>query len=1160
MCGIVAVLAERNRRPAPDLGWVLAQIDAAVAAVESGHCRLADADAGLADLASAAEALESADRALRGTPGLGCLLAEPGLSVVDRVEAATTIVGSSLASAENDLDTAAVVPVPQQQEAINAALLRLKDAHWAISRDRLGAARAVADLAPAEASTAGQLGAAALDGLWAIGVALASLDRLEVRGRDSAGIHVLITGHGMDLSAPELQAQLGARGADPLFTSLAVRRAEGAALSLVYKAAAEIGELGDNVRALRAAVRSDPLLRQALASPDARCTVLGHTRWASVGAISQPNAHPVNSDETACREGRFDPYVVAALNGDVDNHAELRLSEALSIAEEVTTDAKVIPALISRAMADGRPMNEAFVAAVSRMEGSVAIAASAGSTPDEVHLALRGSGQSLYVGLVEGAFVVASEPYGLVEETACYVRMDGESTGGQIMVLRRQAAGELEAMTLARYDGGEVVLGDGDVTTASITTRDIDRGGFPHFLLKEISEAPASLRKTLRGRIVPGNGGRLTVRLGPDTLPASVAEALATGVITRVLVIGQGTAAVAGQSAAAAIAGQLEKLTVLALPATELSGFGLTDDMSDTLVVAVSQSGTTTDTNRTVDLVRARGAKVIAVVNRRNSDLATKAHGVLYTSDGRDIEMSVASTKAFYAQVAAGWLLAVALAQATGHGDASAGDRLLRSLRELPAAMEQVLESREEIGRVAAAWAPSRRYWAIVGSGPDRVAAAEVRIKLSELCYKAIADDATEDKKHIDLSSEPLILVCAAGLSGPNADDVAKEVAIYRAHKAAPIVIATVGQAARFASALAVVEVPACDPELGFVLSAMVGHLFGYEAALSIDAQAQPLREARAAIEAETSGVPSPRGPDDVNLLERLAPVLSGVTRPFVQGVRAGAYNGHMEAATAVSLVSLLRYATGVLPVDVYELESGKVGAPRVVLADLMEALSTGIDELTRPVDAIKHQAKTVTVGISRSEDALLRSRLVKETLAAGATADALGYRALRTLTALDPAVEEVVGFTRYRIDWAPPGGGVPTASVVDQGGLSRELKSRVPSDPRLRGTKHRAADEREVTVARGRGDGRTVVLVPEVKDNVVVGMTLLHVKFVDRMPPAALRDVLVGYRDRYAALSDAVTETEPTFDDSGLADFDVIDVLTQPVYILADRWRRRPA
>ena len=109
--------------------------------------------------------------------------------------------------------------------------------------------------------------------------------------------------------------------------------------------------------------------------------------------------------------------------------------------------------------------------------------------------------------------------------------------------------------------------------------------------------------------------------------------------------------------------------------------------MADTLVVAISQSGTTTDTNRTVDLARGRGAAVIAIVNRRSSDLTDKADGVLYTSDGRDVEMSVASTKAFYAQVAAGVLLACAIAEAIGcRPDPASATRCWPALRELPGA------------------------------------------------------------------------------------------------------------------------------------------------------------------------------------------------------------------------------------------------------------------------------------------------------------------------------------------------------------------------------------------------------------------------------------------------------------------------------------------
>src|SRR5206468_2889118 len=182
-------------------------------------------------------------------------------------------------------------------------------------------------------------------------------------------------------------------------------------------------------------------------------------------------------------------------------------------------------------------------------------------------------------------------------------------------------------------------------------------------------------------------------------------------------------------------------IVVRALPATELSGFGLDDEMHDTLIVAISQSGTTTDTNRTVDLARARGAAVIGIVNRRHSDLVEKSHGVLYTSDGRDVEMSVASTKAFYAQIAAGFLLAAAIGDAAGTLDRGAWSVLLGALHDLPEAMEQVLARRDAIAAVAQQHAPSRRYWAIVGNGSNRVAAAEVRIQLSDLRHKSIACD-----------------------------------------------------------------------------------------------------------------------------------------------------------------------------------------------------------------------------------------------------------------------------------------------------------------------------------------------------------------------------------------------------------------------------------
>jgi glucosamine--fructose-6-phosphate aminotransferase (isomerizing) len=795
---------------------------------------------------------------------------------------------------------------------------------------------------------------------------------------------------------------------------------------------------------------------------------------------------------------------------------------------------------------------------VASFEGSVAIGAAATDQPDRLMFALRGSGQGLFVGLAEDLFIVASEPYGVVEETSTYFRLDGEGTSsasltdskGQIVVLDGALAGELTGVTRIAYDGTALPIATTELVTAEVTTRDIDRGDAPHFLLKEIGEAPESFRKTLRGKIVERDGV-LHASLGVKTLPTSIIELLSSGAIRKVRVIGQGTAAIAGRSCATVLdelcAGGLD---VDPITATELSGFHLQLDMSDTLIIAVSQSGTTTDTNRTVDLARSRGASVLAIVNRRGSDLCDKADGVLFTSDGRDVEMSVASTKAFYAQVAAGVLLACAVSVAAGLGTDSRRHDLLRTLRELPTAMRTVIDARAKVAEVAHKYAPSKRYWAVVGNGPNAIAANEVRIKLSELCYKSISCDITEDKKHIDLSCEPLILVCAAGLAGSTADDVAKEIAIYRAHKATPIVIASASES-RFSSAVAVIDVPDVDPTLAFVLSAVVGHLFGYEAARAIDELARSLREAREVVEFAVL-----HNADGESVLKVVRSGLVIAAERFNETLRSGTYDGHLEASTAVRLASMLRVVLDQSPVEAYQNETGKVGTPSALIDDLTLALTRAIEELTRPIDAIKHQAKTVTVGISRSDEGVMDRALVQEVLATGAGRDVLAYRTLKVLADLDPAVEAVVGYTRYSIDGDPSGTNA-TIAIVDRGGLSRDVPSRVDRNPSLVGTKRRVASERDVLVARGRSDGRTVIFIPEVKTGQTVGITLLHVRFHDRLNASVMRGVLQGYDRRYDRLVDWVSETEGEMRDDLLSELSVADLLILPISEMADRWRR---
>ena len=450
MCGIVAIVTRPDGRaePAPDA--ILAALDAAVAVPLPPS-----AAAGV--VSSVATHLAEADRLLRGVAGVTVLASRPDLRVA--IVARLDVLDGRADDVERHLEG---LDDPAGLEAGNAALVELRDALWAIRRDRLRAAAAVADLAGRHA------GPAALAAFTAVQMALSAIDRLEVRGRDSAGLHLTVWDHGLDLDSAAVRRPGRARAGDPLFASGSVRVTPEGALSFVYKAAAEIGELGDNSAALRAALRDDGLLQLALAAPTARAAVLGHTRWASVGIISEPNAHPLNHEEEGADGG---PYVVAALNGDVDNHADLKAHHGLRFPAPITTDAKVIPALVSRHVAAGHDATESFRRTVASFEGSVAIAAASSDQPDQVLLALRGSGQALYVGLADGAFIVASEPYGLVEETHTYLRMDGETPArpgedtsrGQVLVLDGARAGTLAGIRRIGYDGTELPVGDDDL-------------------------------------------------------------------------------------------------------------------------------------------------------------------------------------------------------------------------------------------------------------------------------------------------------------------------------------------------------------------------------------------------------------------------------------------------------------------------------------------------------------------------------------------------------------------------------------------------------------------------------------------------------------------------------------------------------------------------
>ncbi|MBR9981987.1 MAG: SIS domain-containing protein, partial [Desulfatitalea sp.] len=869
------------------------------------------------------------------------------------------------------------------------------------------------------------------------------------------------------------------------------------------------------------------------------------------------NCHPL--DNATTRQGCGEKGMIhACLNGDIDNHLALKQQweqDGDPYPEEITTDTKVIPLRIEHYLRQGQPVEEAFRLAVNDFEGSHAIAMHTDLAPGKFFLAQKGSGQAVFVGLARDHYLATSEVYGFVEQTDSFLKLNGEKivagrsgpTQGQIFILDQQSAGGLDGIRACYYDGTPITLGPENIQRTHITSRDIDRQDFPHFFLKEVSEAPRSVTRTLQNRwkIDKDAPDNYAITLPESAFPQRIIQALADDRVRRVYFIGQGTAGIAAQAISDILNHYLNEptLKISALKASELSGFQLDSagnqgGMADALVIAISQSGTTTDTNRAVDMVRARGALTLAIVNRRDSDLTFKVDGVVYTSSGRDIEMSVASTKAFYSQIVAGALISLKIAAVKQRRSATFVANEIRSLLELPDQMRQVLAMGEAIRKSAERLAPTRTYWATVGSGPNKSAADEIRIKLSELCYKTISSDYVEDKKHIDLSAEPLILICAAGAPSTVIGDIVKDTAIFRAHKAAPVVIADEGENRFDAYAEDVFSVPAAPAHLAPILNTLVGHLWGYYAALAINNGSRFLHDFRESIKNSVDQYAR----DGLDVYEVvLEQSFREQIAQFYTDLRRRLTTGQLPSTIrhAADLLLLLKYLTGRLPVADFEMDFGKRGTALNMLDSLFQFLGESINGLSRPVDAIKHQAKTVTVGTSRISEKI-EGILFESLEAHGISAAQLNNRNILVLRNLQRIVAGIHGSILYRIDQLDLLGeptDTTTIEILRKEGVLKSLTSRVESDKHLKGTKRIVVRQGNVYIGKGRKDDRSIILIPAFStdpttSNRLEYLLLLNIGFQEQVALPLKVKALGG---KYENIKNIVQENSIPWDDRHL-------------------------
>ncbi|CAM05933.1 glucosamine--fructose-6-phosphate aminotransferase (isomerizing) [Saccharopolyspora erythraea NRRL 2338] len=440
---------------------------------------------------------------------------------------------------------------------------------------------------------------------------------------------------------------------------------------------------------------------------------MGHTRWATHGAPTDRNAHPHR--DVAGR-------VAVVHNGIIENFAELRAElEAAGVEMSSDTDTETTAHLIAAAYTNGSTAGDltaSVSAVVRRLEGAFTLVVTHADDPDRVVAARRNS--PLVVGVGEGETFLASDVAAFIEHTRDAVEL-----------------GQDQVVTIT-CDGYEVTDFAGEPVEARPFTVDWDlsaaeKGGHDYFMLKEIEEQPGALENTLRGHFHDGGIILDEQRLTEQDLRD----------IDKVFVVACGTAYHSGLLAKYAI----EHWCRIPVEVELASEFRYRDPVlgRDTLVVAISQSGETADTLEAVRHARTQRARVLAICNTNGAQIPRESDAVLYTHAGPEI--GVAATKTFVSQIAANYLVGLALAQARGTKYADEVAREFSALAAMPEAVRQTLGTVDQMRALGQKLADSKAVL-FLGRHVGYPIALEGALKLKELAYMHAEGFAAGELKH----------------------------------------------------------------------------------------------------------------------------------------------------------------------------------------------------------------------------------------------------------------------------------------------------------------------------------------------------------------------------------------------------------------------------
>lgn len=439
---------------------------------------------------------------------------------------------------------------------------------------------------------------------------------------------------------------------------------------------------------------------------------IGHTRWATHGEPSDVNAHPhMNKDES----------IVVVHNGIIENYLKLKRKLEKQGYEFISdTDTEVIAHLLDYYY-QGNPL-QAVTKVMHRMEGSYALGIIFRDHPDELYAVRKDS--PLIAGRTEGGCIIASDVPAVLKYTRDVVYMENEE-------IARMTRDSLEFFNVDEEPvEKELVKIDWDVNAA-------EKGGYEHFMLKEMYEQPKAITDTFSPRLKDGKIVIEELNMSPEEIRE----------VGKIMIVACGSAYHTGVTAKYVFEG----LARIPAEVDLASEFRYRDPILDekTLVVIISQSGETADSLAALREAKRKGARVLGIVNVVGSSIAREADNVMYTWAGPEI--AVATTKAYSAQLIALYLLAMKFAYDRGELDEAGLGEMIEEMKALPAQVEMALNNRERIQRFANRYLAAKSIF-FMGRGIDYAISLEGSLKLKEISYIHSEAYAAGELKHGTIS------------------------------------------------------------------------------------------------------------------------------------------------------------------------------------------------------------------------------------------------------------------------------------------------------------------------------------------------------------------------------------------------------------------------